>query len=261
MSDIPKSYNLQELLAGYVLGDLDEAELAWLKQQLAVNPQLEEEIQQIQETLALMPYGLADEVPSQDLRSRILASAANLPQQQPGFLGKKSIFPSYPHEKPGFLNRLAWLIAAITTCSTIWFGFSNYKLRYQLTLKETEVLQQQELTALLSQPNNRLLALKGIEQTTAASGSLFIVPEQQKAMLVIQNLQPLPDEKVYRLWAVSQGQKTGCINFKPDEQGLVTVELSPKELTNAQSVLITVESQPDTFQPTGNPVITSYQSL
>ncbi|NEP61489.1 MAG: anti-sigma factor [Symploca sp. SIO2G7] len=247
MSDTPESYNLQELLAGYVLGDLDEAELAWLNQQLAVNPKLEEEIQQIQETLALMPYGLSSEVPSRDLGSRILASAVKNPKQSRISLSQ--------------FNRLAWLIAAITTCSTIWFGFNSYKLRHQLTLNETERLQQRELTALLSQPNNRLMALKGTEKTTAASGSLFIVPERQKAVLVIQNLQPLSGEKVYRLWAVSQGKKTGCINFKPDKKGLVQVELSPKELTNAQSVLITVESQPDTFQPTGNPVITSYQSL
>ncbi|NEQ70322.1 MAG: hypothetical protein F6K21_33490 [Symploca sp. SIO2D2] len=247
MSKTPESYNLQELLAGYVLGDLDEAELAWLNQQLAANPKLKEEIKQIQEALALIPYGLSSEVPSKDLGSRILASAAK-PHQE----FKISLFQ---------LNQLAWLIAAITTCSTIWFGFSSYKLRHQLTLKETEILKQQELTALLSQPNNRLMALKGIEQSTTASGSLFIVPEQEKAMLVIQNLQPLTDKQVYRLWAVSQGKKTGCINFKPDAQGLVRVELSPKELTNAQSVLITVESQPNTFEPTGNPVIASYQSL
>jgi len=247
MSDTPKSYNLQELLAGYVLGDLDEAELAWLNQHLAVNPKLEEEIKQIQETLALMPYGLSSEVPSQALRSHILASAAKPTPQS-----RISLFQS---------KRLPWIIAAITTCTTIWLGFNSYQLRYQLSLKETEILQHQELTALLSQPDNRLMALKGIEQLTAASGSLFIVPEQQKAMLVIQNLEPLPGEKVYRLWAVSQGKKTGCISFKPDNKGLVKVELSPQELTNAQSVLITVESQPDTFQPTGNPVITSYQSL
>ena len=247
MSNTPESYNLQELLAGYVLGDLDEAELAWLNQKLAANPKLEEEIKQIQETLALMPYGLSSEVPRKDLGSRILASAAKSPRQFSICLPP--------------LNRLAWLIAAITTCSTVWLGFNSYKLRHQLTLKETEILQQKELTALLSQPNNRLIALKGIEQSTPASGSLFIVPEQEKAMLVIQNLQPLSGPKVYRLWAVSQGKKTGCLNFKPDEQGLVKVELSPKELTNAQSVLVTVESQPDTFEPTGNPIITSYQSL
>ncbi|MGB7440343.1 MAG: anti-sigma factor [Coleofasciculaceae cyanobacterium] len=247
MSDTPESYNIQELLAGYVLGDLDEAELAWLNQQLAVNPQLEAEIRQIQETLALMPYSLSSEAPSKDLRSRILASAAT-PSPRPS---------SFPFQ----WNRLGWLIAAITTFSTLWLGVNSYKLRYQLTLKETEILQQQELTALLRQPNNRLMALKGMEELPTASGSLFIVPEQQKAMLVLKNLEPLPGEKVYRLWAVSPGKKTGCINFKPDDKGLVTVELSPRELTNAQSVLITVESQPDTFQPTGNPIITSYQSL
>ncbi|NEO97260.1 MAG: hypothetical protein F6K58_00790 [Symploca sp. SIO2E9] len=247
MSDTPESYNLQELLAGYVLGDLDEAELAWLNQQLAVNSQLEEEIKQLQETLAFMPYGLSPEAPSKDLRGRILASAATVNPR--------------PSSSPFKLNRLGWLIAAITTFSTILFGFNSYKLRYQLTLKETGTLEQQELTALLRQPNNRLMSLKGMEELTTASGSLFIVPEQQKAMLVLQNLEPLPDKKFYRLWAVSQGQKTGCINFKPDEKGLVKVELSPRELTNAQSVLITIESQPDTFQPTGNPIITSYQSL
>ena len=246
MNNNPKSYNFQELLAGYVLGDLDENELAWLNQQLVANPQLEEEIKQIQETLALMPYGLSSEKPSNDLRSNILASVSQK--------SKKSTISPFKR------NKLPWLIVAITTLTTILFGFSSYQLRQQLALKETELLQQQELTALLRQPNNRLMALKGVE-TSTTSGSLFIIPEEKKAILVLQNLASLPEDKVYRLWAVSQGKKTGCINFKPDEKGGVAVELSPQELTNAQSVLITVESQPDSFQPTSKPVITSSQSI
>ena len=249
MNNNPKSYNFQELLAGYVLGDLDENELAWLNQQLVANPQLEEEIKQIQETLALMPYGLSSEKPSNDLRNNILASVSQKYKKY-----KKSTISPFQR------NKLSWLIVAITTLTTILFGFNNYQLRQQLSLKETELLQQQELTALLRQPNNRLMALKGVE-TSTTSGSLFIIPEEKKAILVLQNLASLPEDKVYRLWAVSQGKKTGCIHFKPDEKGGVAVELSPQELTDAQSVLITVESQPDSFQPTSKPVITSSQSI
>ena len=42
---------LEEILAGYVLGNLDEAEMTWLNEQLFANPQLQEQIDELTTTL------------------------------------------------------------------------------------------------------------------------------------------------------------------------------------------------------------------
>lgn len=240
MTENPQSHNLEEILAGYVLGDLDEAELVWLNQQLAANPHLRTKVAQLESTLTLMPYGLPENTPENDLRSQILAQA------QPQSRSSK--------------YRWSWIISTVTTIGALWFGINNLSLRQQLAVKDDHLQQQQELITLLRQPNNRLVSLQGNQ---AASGSLFIAPESKTIVLALQNLEPLPGEQVYRLWAVSQNKKTGCANFTPDSEGAVHLELTSDEaLFDASSVLITIEPQADTEQPLGEKFLTgSYRSI
>ena len=63
---------LQELTAGYVLGDLTSEEAAQFHQLLVQHPELREEVEALQEALAMMPYALPEEKPQGELRSRIL---------------------------------------------------------------------------------------------------------------------------------------------------------------------------------------------
>ena len=247
MKNNHESYNLEELLAGYVLGNLDEQELTWLNQQLVTNPQLKEQIQELESTLALMPYSLPQNVPSSDLRSKIYHQIAHRNQPK--------------HSQVFTLNRLAWIISGITAVSTLLLGVNNYSLRQQLAINNHQLLQQQELISLLRQPHNRLVSLQGLDELSRASGSLFIAPQKKKAVLALQNLAPLSGNKVYRLWAVSQGKKTGCANFTPDEKGIVHLELSNNALKDANSILITIEPEADTKQPQGNPIMNGYFSL
>lgn len=233
-SESDKEACLDELLAGYVLGNLDEAELTWLNQQFVANPQLQEQVKELSATLNLMPYGLPEEQPNTDLENLILAKAQN----------------QFPVNFK--LDRWAWIISGVTALSTLCFGWQNYHLRQQLTQ-----LQQPELMALLSQPNNRLVSFERLDELTTSSGSLFISPKSQKAVLALQNLQSLSGQQVYRLWAVSQGKKTGCANFTPDKQGNVYLELSNHALNDASLLLITIEPQANTDRPMGNAILTS----
>ncbi|VEP11386.1 conserved hypothetical protein [Hyella patelloides LEGE 07179] len=244
MSNNSQPHNLEEILAGYVLGDLDEAELIWLNKQLAINPALKEQIAQLKATFTLMPYGLSEEIPKTDLRSQILTKAqAQSRSSQP--------------------NRWSRIISTVTVLSTLWLGFNNYNLRQQIATGKTQLQSQQELIALLRQPNNRLVTFQGLNDVVTASGSLFISPEKKKAVLVLQNLEPLPGNQVYRLWAVSQKQKIGCANFIPNAEGTVHIEISSDEaLMNASSVLITIEPRADTTEPLGSEILTgSYPAI
>ena len=240
-----ESHNLEELLAGYVLGNLDESELAWLNAQLKANPQLREEIKQLETTLNLMPYALPQTVPQSNLRQTILAN-----------VGRAKYSANQPQ-----LSRLSWIIVGVTVFSTVFLGINNYGLRQQLASANHKLQQHQELISLLRQPHNRLVSFQGLEPLPAASGSLFIAPQKQKAVLALQNLQPLSGNQVYRLWAISPDKKTGCANFIPDAEGAVHLELSNDALSNANSLLITIEPEANTLQPQGNPIMKGYYSL
>ena len=232
MTKNSRAHNLEEILAGYVLGDLDEVELVWLNKQLAADPQLREQVSQLESTLNLMPYGLPEDVPDNNLRSQILARAK----------------PRSTHPKLHW----SWIVTAISTAGALLLGVNNLGLRQQIALTSDRLQQQQELISLLRQPNNRLVALKANDDAIATSGSLFVSPQSNTAVLTLKNLGSLSGNQVYRLWAVSQGKKIGCSNFKPNAEGEVHLEISNDEaLANANSILITIEPKPDTKEPLG----------
>ena len=220
--------------------------MAWLNAQLKANPQLREEIKQLEATLNLMPYDLPQTVPKSDLRKVILTN------------GVKKTKYSFNKAK---LSYLSPIIGTIAVLSTIGLGINNYGLRQQLASANSRLQHHEELISLLRQPHNRLVSLQGLESLPTASGSLFIAPQKQKAVLALQNLQPLSGNQVYRLWAISPGKKTGCANFIPDSEGLVHLELSNDALSSANSLLITIEPEANTLQPQGNPIMKGYYSL
>ena len=232
MNNNPRSHNLEEILAGYVLGDLDEEELIWFNRQLVANPQLREQVSQLESTLNLMPYGLPEDVPQNNLRSQILAQA------QP--------------KQPSTTYRWSWILSAITAAGALLLGFNNFSLRQQIAVTEDRLEQQQELISLLRQPNNRLVSFTADNNNIKASGSLFISPESNTAVLALKNLDSLSGNQVYRLWAISQGKKIGCSNFTPNAQGEVHLNLSSDDVIfNASSISVTIEPEPDTEQPIG----------
>ncbi|MGK7930305.1 MAG: anti-sigma factor [Microcystaceae cyanobacterium] len=239
-SDSNYEARLEEILAGYVLGNLDEAELTWLNQQLSAHPELQKQVKELNTTLNLLPYDLPEESPNNNLRGSILAQAE----------GKVSV-----KSKLTRFNRFAWIISGVTLLSTLCFGWQNYHLRQQLAQTNYK-LKQQELKALLYQSNNRLVSFQGLDQLTPSSGSLFVSSDSQKAILALQNLPSLSGKQVYRLWAVSQGKKTGCANFTPNKEGKVYLELSNDVLNEANLVFITIEPKANTKQPLGTPILT-----
>lgn len=236
MTTEPRSHNLEEILAGYVLGDLDEAEIIWLKAHLEANPQLEEKIIHLESTLNLVPYGLPEYVPDQNLRSRILASAT----------------PQLVRSK----HHWSLIMVAIAAVGTLILSINNFGLRKQLASFEERFQHQQELVAFLRQPNNRIVTLQSNNDNVATSGSLVISPENNKAVLTLINLDNLPGKQVYRLWAVSPEKKIGCSDFVPNAQGEIHLDIvSGDALLNASSVSITIEPEANTEQPLGQELL------
>ena len=240
----------EEILAGYVLGNLEPEEIEQVKQQLEANPELQAQVSKLQETLALMPYGLPHSNPPPGLRDRILQASSQLEQvPDPAPVSQtKSFFRR---------DRLSFAFGSLAALLALMLGWESYRLRGQLAATQLELAQQQDLVALLRSPNNRLISLAGMNNAQSASGSLMIAPSGDKAVLAVKNLQPLPQGKTYRLWAVSNGKKIGCGKFSPNAEGTVFLELSLEGLQTATEVVVTIEPTPGPSQPTGAMVMTS----
>ncbi|MDJ0619517.1 MAG: anti-sigma factor [Calothrix sp. MO_192.B10] len=245
-SDFPQR---QELLASYVLGDLTPEEVAQVNELLAANPELGTEVIRLQETLALLPFALPDNEPPEALGSQILQAVTQTSPDIPTIDDTISQAPN---------RRNIWLsvFGSVAAVFVVALGLYSYRLQQEVVTARKELSRYHQAIGLLRQPNNRLLTLKGINNKSNASGSFVIIPKYGQAVLSLQNLAPLPQGKVYRLWAVTSGKKIDCGDFRTDTTGKVFVQLTvDNSMGTISEAFVTVEPSQPVTQPTGETVM------
>ena len=283
--ELPQDW--ESLLAGYVLGDLTPEDAVKVNQYLQLYPELADEVNSLQATLGLFPLSLPQSSPSENLRSRILEAAEHelsaqmvtnqqtTPQPIPESTPPLSTRPQLRRTKSLWF----WLGGGIAAAFISTLGWYNYQLQRQLAIAQSnlsdyrqkvalselhkELAQTQnqlsvyqQAVAILKQPNNRLLALKGTVPNIPSSGSLVIAPNSQAAVLTLQNLAPIPENKVYRLWAFVNQKKVKCAKFTPDSQGKVMLQIPLNQWGTTTRVFVTIEPKEGLSLPTGKTVMT-----
>ncbi|MBD0337602.1 MAG: anti-sigma factor [Cyanobacteria bacterium Co-bin13] len=236
--------NWQELLAGYVLGDLDSEELAQVQLLLRDHPELEDEVRSLQATFDGLPYGLEQQTPPPPLRSRVMVAAQSAPAASP------TLRPSTARRW-----RLAlWLGVgwAVTTVALAALAVDNYRLRQAQQQLETVV-------ASFSQPTTRFYAMAGTEAQPQASGRLAIDPTLGAAAIVT-DLPMLPEGQAYRLWALADSEPVYCGQFNSQPGQKMPIRWSLPDpacsLATAQ-LLVTAESATAPPIPAGPLVLQS----
>ena len=243
----PLPQDLEELIAGYVLGNLDPQEVQEIEQLLAENPDLIAEVNGLQETLALLPYGLPEVFPPTHLRAAILSSTTFDPSPEIKAKIKTNSIP------------LAWtlILVGVPTLLAIFFGGESYRLRQDLVTAQSQIMQQKDAIAMLQQSSTSLVALKGMDMASAASGNMVMTPGESQAVLVLRNLPTLPEGKVYYLWAVAGDKKFPCGTFKAGSHGNVVSKFAIPNSENIEALIVTVEASPSATEPAGPMVMTS----
>jgi anti-sigma-K factor RskA len=255
MTDRTDFENLQELVAGHVLGNLTPEEAETLQQLLTAHPSIAAEMQLMQEVLAAMPYGLPAVEPPQHLRSNILAATQ----------------PPAPRRVIRWWKTAALAsssIAALVVMTVL--GVDNYQLRqrlsstqarlvdarYYLGTTQAQVDQQQQLVTTLQQPSTKLIALRGMDPFSNAAGNLIVSPNQRESILILQHLPILPPGQSYQLWSVVKDKKLAAGNFNADADGQVFVKVAIDQMARVPNLIVTVEVTPHPEKP-GPTVMTS----
>jgi anti-sigma-K factor RskA len=255
----------EELLAGYVLGDLEPEEVTEMHQLIAEHPEIVTEIDHLQETLAMLPLGLSETHPASSLRDRI--AAAVIPTNVESLLADPldssidSVIAPLASTKRSPRRKNLWKLATIGLSSIgaialIALGFDNYQMRQQIATNQIELQKHRQTIAMLQGADNRMISLKGMGAIPAATGSVMIAPTEKTAMISIQNLRQIPQENSYRLWAIVDGKKVDCAQFRPDEQGKVFIKVPlGSALKQSTTLIITIEPNKDMPEPTGEMVM------
>lgn len=137
MSQSLSPQEIQELTAGYVLGDLNSAEAEIFRELLVDMPDLQAEVAALQEALAMMPYGLEEGEPEAGLRSQILSAAqAELSQQKP-----LPLAPPPTSKRPRL--KLSWIISTAAAGLAIVCGLATLRLSGQVRILQVQQSQVQ----------------------------------------------------------------------------------------------------------------------
>lgn len=233
----------QELIAGYVLGDLDEEESRQFEHLLQHHPQVQQEVRSLQLSLQLMPHALPKVPAPASLQQKILETQA---------------FPSAI--APVSIRRFPWsrVLAGIAILTALLLSADNLRLRRQLSLAQRPDPEIDRVATILQQPNSRLVALEG--QNSAAGTLLFTPGQWQEVIVSLGNLPPLPPEQIYRMWlTLANGQTLFCGEFNTGPEGSVFVRLTPPVTppkgVKATGIFVTVDAEATPPQPTGQPVM------
>ncbi len=228
---------IETLAAGYVVGDLDRAEAEAFQQLLAENPALVAEVERLQSTLDQVVYSLNSVEPPPHLQSAILAAATSTFQ------------PSQPKSR----FRWQFAIGGVAALLILALGVDNYRLRQDFQIA-------QDINSLLQQSQTQLFSLKAVNTSDTAAGSFVVNLGQRQGILAVQNLVAPPTGKVYRLWAIADGEKIPCGTLNTISQGKVLEKFwMPADFydTGISGIFVTLESSATSRYPTGSTVIQS----
>lgn len=232
---------IETLAAGYVVGDLDRAEVEAFEQLLAENPALATEVDRLQTTLDQVVYGLNSVEPPPRLQSAILAAATTTLQPS----GRQK-------------SRLSWqaIMGGVAALLILYLGVDNYRLRQDYRIA-------QDISTLLQQQETQLFSLKAVKASDTATGSFVVNLGQRQGILAVQNLVTPPTGKFYRLWAIADGEKIPCGTLKINSQGNVLNKFwMPADFydTGISGLFVTLESSETSRYPTGAIVMQSKSS-
>jgi anti-sigma-K factor RskA len=232
---------IETLAAGYVVGDLDRAEAEVFEQLLVEDLAVAAEVKRLQATLDQVVYGLNSVTPPAHLQSAILTSAINAEPPQ--------------RKRSGQRSRLRWqpIVGTAAALLILYLGVDNYRLRQDYSIA-------QNINALLQQPETKFFPLKAVDTANTTTGSFVVNLEQRQGILTVQNLAAPPSNKVYRLWAIADGEKIPCGTVNINSQGKVLEKFwMPADFYDAgiSKLFVTLESSESSRLPTGPTVLQS----
>ncbi|MBW4646520.1 MAG: anti-sigma factor [Goleter apudmare HA4340-LM2] len=251
--------HIKNLAAGFVVDDLTPEETQKFQLLLNEHPELIAEIDDLQEVLRQVLDGFTEVEAPTHLLPKILAQAEKSTTQAP-----------VVKQTPLRWRRIAGSIAALFV---VVLGVDYYRLRQNLSIVTAEnqrlrqdFVQAQAVKSLLQNSQTRLFTFESVNSTSNSSGSIVINPQQQKAVMVFQNLPAPPPGHVYFLWTIVKNQKLPCGEVKPYSWGTASLELPfttqmYQEFSHPQfsGLIVTLETDTNVSRPTGTVVMQSSQ--
>jgi anti-sigma-K factor RskA len=215
------------------------------------------------ETAAALALALPQSDPSPALKGRVLAEARRARMVPAGAGGREGPTPVWRGERVSrWRVSLSSLVAGVALLlaagSTAW-GFS---LRSELDAQNARIATLSErannyarVTAVLQAADTQIRVLQSPGGAPDTFGRVYIDPDTSEGMLMVRNLPPLPQGRVYQLWvAGADGQRmsAGVLTWTDKAGNGYTLIKCPDTLSRWQSFGVTEEPSGGSPNPTGS---------
>lgn len=237
-----------DLLPGYALGILDDAELLTVSEHLRDSTVCEQKQAAYAETVGQLAMAETQEIPDPGLKTKVLQKVKraavnsqnridNIPSPQMGFLDLLHNFFKHP----------AGVVFGLLTLVVILFlGVNYYLLRQQVN----------ELQAQAPSGYMQVIRLEGSDIAPETSGYVMVFKNQNYGSLAVTHAPLLEADQQYQIWLIKDGIRTSGGVFSVNETGYGNLLVSADQpLDSFQSFGITIEPLGGSPQPTGDKVL------
>jgi anti-sigma-K factor RskA len=230
----------EDLKDAYVLGALPEEERLEFEQYLVAHPDLQEEVEALGTVAGLLAFSPQEQEPPPELRRRIMATVE-----------AESV---HPHT-----SRRSWLAGlwdaagirdlALAAAAMLVIGLFSWSMLLQGEVRDL----QGRVQSLQSQPQGpQVIALGGVGTKQGARAELVTL-EGDRAVLVAENMPPVPEGKTYQIWVIKGDTPQPSGLFEPKGDSIAAVVENPVE--GADAVAVTVEPKGGSKKPTTDPML------
>jgi anti-sigma-K factor RskA len=249
----------EELLADYLLHALEPEVLSAVTEHLSTCDRCGSRLAAYEAVLDQLAQAVPQQAPPDELGARLLAAAVEGSRPT-----ASAPAPLRPQRRPPWRPHWAFLLTAANVVLCLGVGWWTWQVQREAGLVhkrwqnlQQQLTQQRQVFTLITAPEARLVQLRSDKPDSRARGLLLLKSDEQHAVLIVQDLPPLPQDRSYQLWlGLGGGQRDNGGVFRVDEQGFgVWYITAPRPFMNYQRVGITEEPAGGSPGPTSPRVI------
>jgi anti-sigma-K factor RskA len=235
----------EDLRDAYVLGALPEGERTEFERYLGAHPELQPEIEDMGAFAGLLALSVPELEPSPELREKIMHTV------------EAEAMP--PAEAPTRARRPSWLAGlwnavgarglALAAAAVLVVGLFSWGMLLQGEVRDL----QGRVQSLQSQPQGPQMVELGGTGTEQGARAELVTLEGDRAVLVVENMPPVPEGKTYQIWIIENDVPKPSGLFEPRQDSVAAVVEHPLE--GGDVVAVTVEPEGGSPKPTTDPML------
>lgn len=209
-----------ELREAAAIGALEPEDARRLAEHTAVCVSCRWEIERLSSVVELLALAAPQVEPPARLKHRILEIAAIEDKAPVQITSRRRLSRAWAIGKFGLMASAAALVLALGIGS--WANGLISELQEQRRLNTAladELQNRDELVQLISSRAELLGLLNGTQEAPFARGRMYAASENNTALIIVDQLQPLPADRVYQVWLMHGGMREDAGTFTVDENG------------------------------------------